>query len=86
VNWIVLDKTDQTWEKCKEHFTKEYADRRKHASIDAKQAEFGSAALAQEREREAEEAAEAAAMTFEIIQQMKEQSDEKYAAIDQTMK
>ena len=85
VNWIALDKTDQTWEKCKEHFTKEYTDRRKHATIDAKQAGFGSAALAQERKREAKEAAEAAAMTCEIIQQMQEQSDKNYMIMEQTM-
>ena len=86
VNWIALDKTDHTWAKCKEHFTKEYADRRKHASIDAKQAGFGSAALAQEREREAAEAEEAAAMTCEIIQQMQDHSDKKYAVMETMMK
>ena len=47
VNWIALDEADHTWDKCKEHFTKEYADRRKHAALDAKQAGFGTAALTQ---------------------------------------
>jgi len=28
VNWIALDEADHTWDKCKEHFTKEYAGRR----------------------------------------------------------
>ena len=56
VNWIALVKAEHTWAKYKDNFTKEYADRRKHVSTDAKQAGFGSAALAQERKRKAEEA------------------------------
>jgi len=43
VNWDAKDEADQTWEKMKENFTKEFLDRRKHQAIKAKQAGFGSA-------------------------------------------
>ena len=50
VNWEALPDADKTWTKFKEHFTKEFLDRRKHFNIEAKGAGFESTANAQEHQ------------------------------------
>ena len=41
--WNKKPKADRTWKNAKTHFSKEYANCRKHAKIEAKQAGYGSA-------------------------------------------
>ena len=52
VNWDAKDEADQTWEKAKEHFTKELSDRTKHQAVEAKQAGFGSTNTVREQAKQ----------------------------------
>ena len=47
-DWDKKPEAERTWKECKNYFSRKYADRRKHKSIEAKQAGFGSANQAQE--------------------------------------
>ena len=88
VNWTALAEPDKTWDKCKEHFSKEYSDRRRHALVEAKGAGFGSAANAREAGHAREDADrldEMAQVTCEILQQMNEKNDEKFERMMQQM-
>jgi hypothetical protein len=67
VDWDAKDSADKNWKNAKAYFTKEYANRNKHAAIEAKQAGYGSSAnqLTEEQE-EAEEQALAAEILAQI--------------------
>ena len=79
--WDKKAKADQTWEKAKTYFSKEYANRRKHKGIEAKQAGFGSANQMMGEEEIIEE------VTKEILQQVKSsESNELREIIDQQKK
>ena len=78
--WDKKAKTDQTWANAKTYFSKEYANRRKHKSIEAKQAGFGSANQIGEEEILQE-------VTKELLQQVKSsESNELREIIDQQKK
>ena len=76
--WNKKPEADRTWKNAKTYFSKEYANRRKHAKIEAKQAGYGSANQAKEQ-REAEAEQEIAALTSEIAQQLKSQQNQEMA-------
>ena len=78
--WDKKAKADQTWEKAKTYFSKEYANRRKHKTIEAKQAGYGSANQIGEEELIEE-------VTKELLQQAKSsESNELREIIDQQKK
>ena len=78
--WDKKAKADQTWEKAKTYFSKEYANRRKHKTIEAKQAGYGSANQIGEEEIIEE-------VTKELLQQVKSsESNELREIIDQQKK
>ena len=88
MNWTALAEPDKTWDKCKEHFSKEYSDRRRHALVEAKGTGFGSAANAREAghaREDAERLDEMAQVTCEILQQMNDKNDEKFERMMQQM-
>lgn len=64
--WEEKAEADKTWKECKAYFSKEYANRRKHAQIDAKQAGFANQARAQD-----EGEIELGDLTREIVQQLR---------------
>ena len=76
--WNKKPEADRTWKNAKTYFSKEYANRRKHAKIEAKQAGYGSANQAKEQ-REAETEQEIAALTNKIAQQLKSEQNEEMA-------
>ena len=49
--WDKKAQADKTWKKCKSYFSKEYADRCKHAAIETKQTPFGHANQALENNK-----------------------------------
>ena len=78
--WEKKDKADQTWEKAKTYFSKEYSNRRKHKGVEAKQAGFGAANQVTEEEIIGE-------VTKELLQQVKSsESSELREIIDQQKK
>ena len=78
--WDKKAKADQTWEKAKTYFSKEYANCRKHKTIEAKQTGFGSANQIREEEIIQE-------VTKELLQQVKSsESNELQEIIDQQKK
>ena len=78
--WDKKTKANQTWENAKTYFSKEYANRRKHKTIEAKQAGFGSANQIGEEEIIQE-------VTKELLQQvMSSESNELREIIDQQKK
>ena len=79
--WDLKARADRTWENAKTYFSKEYANRRKHKTIEAKQAGFGSANQTIDEEDVIEE------VTKEIVQQVKSaESNELREIIDQQKK
>ena len=48
IEWDTKEKKDKTWKHCKDYFNRKYTDQRKHKSVEAKQAGFGSANQAKE--------------------------------------
>ena len=77
VNWDAKAGADKTWTELKKHFTKEYADRRKHALIESKSAGYGSAGNVAEEDT----ALEIAALTAEVIKQVRSESDSELKKI-----
>ena len=68
VDWDAKAEGDKNWKNAKSYFTKKYADRNKHAAINAKTAGFGSSAnQITKQEKELEEAA----LASEILAQLK---------------
>ena len=78
--WDKKATADKTWKEAKNYFTKEYANRRKHAEIEAKQAGYSSANQAKEIQA-AETEKEIAAITQEIAAQLKANQDKEMAQI-----
>lgn len=79
--WDKKSRADRTWATAKTYFSKEYANRRKHKTIEAKQAGFGSANQTIDEEDVIEE------VTKEILQQVKSaESNELREIIDQQKK
>ena len=68
--WDKKAKADRMWANANNYFSKEYANRRKHQTIEAKQAGFGSANQAKE-EQEANDDSDFITVTKEILQQIK---------------
>ena len=83
--WDKKDEADKTWKECKSYFSKEYANRRKHSSIEAKQTPFGRANQAKEEPQEDNEL-ELAAVTHEIVQQLRAQDSNHLKEIVQQQK
>ena len=76
VNWDALSTADKTWANCKDHFIEEFANRKKHAKIEARHAGYGGAAnVSEATDTNAEDVA---MMTCEIIQQLNEQNEAKF--------
>ena len=67
--WEKKATEDKTWKNCKSYFSKEYADRRKHELVKAKQAGFAN----QANEHDSQEGGECdlAELTNEIVQQLR---------------
>ena len=63
VNWDAKDEAGQTWKKAKEHFTKEFSDRRKYQAVEDKHAGFGSANAVREQAKQEQMADEYTALT-----------------------
>lgn len=78
--WDEKSEADKTWKNCKSYFSKEYANRRKHSSIEAKQTPFGRANQAKEEQQE-ENDLEIAAVTHEIVQQLRAQDSNQLKEI-----
>ena len=69
VDWDARSEAEKTWKKAKTYFTKKYADRNKHAAIDARNAGFSTSAANQIQE--AREEAEENAIAAEILAQLR---------------
>ena len=78
--WEEEDDTDKTWKNCKTYFSKEYANHRKHSSIETKQTPFGRANQAKEETQEDTEL-EIAAVTHKIAQQPRAQDSNQLQEI-----
>ena len=76
VNWDALSAANKTWANCKRHFIEEFANRKKHAKIEARHAGYGGAANVSEAK--STDAEDVAMMTCEIIQQLNEQNEAKF--------
>ena len=76
VNWEAKTEADKTWSNLKKHFTKEFATRHKFSLMEAKKVGYGSSANSI-REQIEESQLEVAAMTAEVVQQMKSESNKE---------
>ena len=68
VNWDAKDEGQKTWKNAKAYFTKEYANRNKHAAIEASEAGYGNSSANQimDAQREADDAEIAAEVLAQL--------------------